>query len=38
MTDNWKTYKLGDLTSVITKGTTPSTYGIDFEDYGVNYI
>ena len=36
--ENWKTYKLGDLTSVITKGTTPSTYGYNFENTGINYI
>lgn len=38
MPQNWKTFKLGDLTSVITKGTTPSTYGFDFETSGINYI
>ncbi len=38
MPENWKTYKLKDLTSVITKGTTPSTYGFDFEECGINYI
>jgi type I restriction enzyme S subunit len=38
MPENWKTYKLSELTSVITKGTTPSTYGFDFEDSGITYI
>ena len=38
MHKNWKTYKLSELTSVITKGTTPSTYGYDFLDSGINYI
>ncbi len=38
MPQNWKTYKLSELTSVITKGTTPSTYGFDFEESGINYI
>ncbi len=38
MPENWKTYKLGEITSVITKGTTPSTYGFGFEDSGINYI
>ncbi|MCM4162802.1 hypothetical protein DHC50_04275 [Arenibacter sp. A80] len=35
---NWKSYKLSELTSVITKGTTPSTYGFDFLASGINYI
>jgi type I restriction enzyme S subunit len=38
MLENWKTYKLSELTSVITKGTTPSTYGFDFEESGITYI
>lgn len=38
MQQNCKTYKLSELTSVITKGTTPSTYGFDFEKSGINYI
>jgi type I restriction enzyme S subunit len=38
MPNNWKKYKLEELTSVITKGTTPSTYGFDFEEKGINYI
>lgn len=38
MPENWKTYKLTELTSVITKGTTPSTYGFDFEESGITYI
>jgi len=38
MPENWKEYKLKDLTSVITKGTTPSTYGFNFEESGINYI
>ena len=38
MPNNWKTYKLSDLTELITKGTTPSTYGFSFTDDGVNFI
>lgn len=38
MPNNWKTYKLCEITSVITKGTTPTTYGFKFEEQGVNYI
>jgi type I restriction enzyme S subunit len=38
MPNNWKTYKLSEITTVITKGTTPSTYGFGFIDKGVNFI
>jgi type I restriction enzyme S subunit len=38
MPENWKTYKLSQLASLITKGTTPSTYGFDFVDSGITYI
>ena len=38
MPQNWKTYSLADMTSVITKGTTPSTYGYNFEEDGINFI
>ncbi|WP_438965475.1 restriction endonuclease subunit S [Flavobacterium sp.] len=38
MPNNWKTYKLSELTDVITKGTTPSTYGFGFTDDGINFI
>ena len=38
MPNNWKTYKLSEITDVITKGTTPSTYGFGFTDDGVNFI
>lgn len=31
-------FKLRDLCSVITKGTTPSTLGFEFVDNGINYI
>ena len=34
----WKEYKLGDFTSLITKGTTPSTIGGSFTDTGINFI
>lgn len=30
--------KLSELCSLITKGTTPTTYGFNFEDSGVNFI
>lgn len=31
-------YKLSDLCTVITKGTTPSTVGFNFTDNGINFI
>jgi type I restriction enzyme S subunit len=34
----WKEYKLGDLTKLVTKGTTPSSLGGKFVDKGINYI
>jgi type I restriction enzyme S subunit len=38
MPNNWKTYRLSEVSELITKGTTPSTYGYKFIDEGVNYI
>jgi len=38
MPNNWKTYKLLEVSELITKGTTPSTYGYKFIDEGINYI
>jgi type I restriction enzyme S subunit len=38
MPKNWKTYKLGTVSELITKGTTPSTYGYKFTIEGINYI
>lgn len=39
LSKGWKVVKLKDITKVITKGTTPSTYGYDFLENGeVNYI
>lgn len=35
---NWKKYKLGELATKITKGTTPSTVGGKFLNSGINYI
>jgi len=34
----WKEYKLGDLTKLVTKGTTPSSLGGRFVESGINYI
>ena len=30
--------KLGEIASLITKGTTPTTLGFDFVDEGINFI
>ena len=38
MSFGWKTCRLGDLTTVITKGTTPTSVGFKFLDNGVNFI
>ena len=35
---SWETVNLGDLCSVITKGTTPSNIGASFTDSGIKYI
>lgn len=34
----WEDSKLGELTTVITKGTTPSSLGEKFEESGINFI
>ena len=34
----WAVKLLGDLTEVITKGTTPTTLGKPFQDEGINFI
>ena len=34
----WKKTKLGDITEVITKGTTPTTIGYNFTDEGINFV
>ena len=36
--NNWQLKQLGDSTEIITKGTTPTSVGFDFEDDGVNFI
>lgn len=35
---SWEVKNIAEITEVVTKGTTPSTYGYDFIDNGVNYI
>lgn len=34
----WKKVKLGEITSVITKGTTPTSLGYSFTNQGINFI
>jgi type I restriction enzyme S subunit len=34
----WREFKLGDLTTLVTKGTTPTSIGGRFTDRGINYI
>lgn len=36
--NDWKDYRLGELTTLITKGTTPTTLGSKFVERGVNFI
>ena len=35
---NWATSKVDNIAEVVTKGTTPTTYGMPFVDSGVNFI
>ena len=34
----WTASKIDEITEVVTKGTTPTTYGMPFTDAGVNFI
>jgi len=36
--EGWESKHLGDLTEVITKGTTPTTLGKDFQPSGINFV
>lgn len=36
--NDWKLIKLGELTDLITKGTTPTTNGFSYTEEGVNFI
>lgn len=35
---SFNTFKLSDISELITKGTTPTTYGFKYQDYGINFI
>ena len=34
----WEVGKIGDFVEIITKGTTPSTAGFEFEQIGINFV
>lgn len=36
--EDWEATELSNISDLITKGTTPTTYGFDFVDEGVNFI
>ncbi|WP_022765490.1 restriction endonuclease subunit S [Butyrivibrio sp. XPD2006] len=36
--DDIKRVRLGDIAELITKGTTPTTLGFDFQDEGINFL
>lgn len=38
MVGEWAEVRLGDLSEVITKGTTPTSLGFRFADTGINYV
>lgn len=38
MAGEWDEVRLGDLSEVITKGTTPTSLGFRFADTGINYV
>ena len=35
---DWDVKRLGEIALLITKGTTPTSVGCDFESYGINFI
>lgn len=38
MRQGWKLKKLGELSDVITKGTTPTSVGFKFQNEGINFV
>lgn len=36
--EGWEVKKVSDYADLITKGTTPSTLGFDFQDTGINFV
>ena len=35
---NWKLVRLGDVSTLITKGSTPTSYGHSFVQHGINFV
>ena len=35
---SWEMVELGEVTDLVTKGSTPTTYGFKFEEKGINFI
>jgi type I restriction enzyme S subunit len=35
---SWEWKRLGDISKIITKGTTPTTLGFEFQNYAINFI
>ena len=38
MRDNWKLINIGDISEVVTKGTTPTSVGFEFIESGINFV
>jgi restriction endonuclease S subunit len=38
MNSEWEEVRLGDISEVVTQGTTPTTVGYSFKESGINYI
>jgi type I restriction enzyme S subunit len=38
VTNRWPVARLGDLTELVTKGTTPTSIGHDFTEGGINFV
>lgn len=36
--EDWEVKSIGEISSLVTKGTTPTTLGFDFQSEGINYI
>ena len=38
MSSEWQEVTVGDISSLVTKGTTPTTLGFDFQDSGIRFV
>lgn len=36
--ENWAKLRIGDIATLITKGSTPTTYGYQYKEIGINFI